>query len=92
VEGYVWTKLAAEQGFPKAIANLSEMSGALAEDERERADERVTRFEPKGNKGSDATFDSDRGTKGAARPPMFAGAGRRVHSEALREPPDVTSR
>ncbi len=60
VEGYVWTKLAAEQDFPKAIANLSEMSGALTEDERERADKRVARFEPKEDEGRDPTFASNR--------------------------------
>ena len=43
MEGYVWTKLAAEQSFPKAISNLSEMSGALTEEEREQAEKRVAR-------------------------------------------------
>ena len=63
VEGYVWTKLAAEQGVPKAVSNLSEMSGALTEDEREQADKRVARFEPKENEAGGPDFANNRGKK-----------------------------
>lgn len=63
VEGYVWTKLAAEQGVSKAVSNLSEMSDALTEEERGRADKRVARFQPKENKGGDSDFASSRGNK-----------------------------
>jgi hypothetical protein len=56
VEGYVWTKLAAEQSFPKAVSNLSEMSGALTEEELKQAEKRVARYHPKENEGPDPNF------------------------------------
>jgi TPR repeat protein len=63
VEGYVWTKLAADQGFPKAISNLSEMSAALTDEDRKRADKRVARFQPKENEGTQPNFAGKRPTR-----------------------------
>jgi TPR repeat protein len=77
VDGYVWTKLAAEQGFPKAIANLSEMSDALTEDEREQAEKRVARFEPKKNEGPHPNFSGNRRNR-ASTDTRRAGGGRRI--------------
>jgi hypothetical protein len=59
----MWTKLAAEQGFPKAISNLSEMSGALTEEERKQAEKQVARFHPKKNEGPDPNFSGNRGNR-----------------------------
>ena len=56
VEGYVWTKLAAKQGFAKAVSNLPEMFDALTEGQRMQAERRVARFRPKGKGGSDPAF------------------------------------
>jgi TPR repeat protein len=63
VEGYVWTKLAADQGFAKAISNLSEMSAALTNEDRKQADKRVARFQPKGNEGVQPNFAGKRSTR-----------------------------
>ncbi|MCH8082659.1 MAG: sel1 repeat family protein [Myxococcales bacterium] len=82
VEGYVWTKLAAKQGVLKAVSNLFEMTDALTEDERGRADKRVARFQPKENKGGDSDFASNRGNKG--RRSTFSTRGARATAGSIR--------
>jgi TPR repeat protein len=69
VEGYAWTRLAAEQGFPKAISNLPEMSGALTDEERKRAEKQVARFHPKGNDEKSPNYSRNRGNRATTRYP-----------------------
>ncbi len=63
VEGYAWTRLAAEEGFSKAISNLPEMSGALTDEERKRAEKQVSRFKPKENDEKSPNYSKNRGNR-----------------------------
>jgi len=46
VEGYMWTKLAANQGNEKALSYLPTMEAELTEDELVAAQSKVSKFRP----------------------------------------------
>ncbi len=50
VEGYIWTKLAAKHGNPKARSNLPAMVREMTDKELKRARYKVSRFRAKGTR------------------------------------------